>query len=333
MISAKISVHLLKLLIMINKLIVRVGVFGLLSSWIYPYQSSAEGVAVATKSNPTTYEDDRIRIIVQDCTRKVQELICQATLTSKNSDRIVDLNGGNIKLVDVEGNEYYPTSLKIANKTSENNSLKTELVENLPVKASFVFAKTPANLAQVALLQIPITTAGVSTTAKFRNFAVINPNNIVVKPPKTAKLTNPNSEVSTENISICPESTKIMYRAASKDYLLYICGAKNPTHYVGQSKDGSQGIMLRLRYYDRTQFSADNGETNYTIAANRLVIRKGGKIIYQDKIEVLQALPGVKITEEPTPNSKPKKNSPSAASSSNNNQNRNSTTQPTTKVK
>ena len=321
---------------MINKLIVRIGVFGLLSSWIYPHQLAAQGLAGTTKSNSTTYEDDRIRIVVQDCTRKVQQLICQATLTSKNSDRSIELNGNNIKLVDIEGNEYYPTSLRLANKVSENNSLKAELVENIPFKASFVFAKIPANLAQVALLQIPIISAGVNTTAKFRNFAALDPNNIIVKPPKTAtstaRLTNPNSEVSTENISICPESTKILYRATSKDYWLYICGAKNPTHYVGQSKDGSQGIMLRLRYYDRTQFSADNGETNYTIAANRLVIRKGGKIIYQDKIEVLQALPGVKLTEEPIPNSKPRKNSPSAASG-NNNQNRNSTTQPTIKVK
>ncbi len=312
----------------------RIGLLGIASAWFYPHQLAAEGIAVA-KTNPTTYEDDRIKIVVQDCTRKPQELVCQATLTSKNSDRAIDLNGNNIKLVDVEGNEYYPTSLKVANKTSENNLLKTELVENLPVKASFVFGKTPANLAQVELLQIPITTAGVSTTAKFRKFAVINPNNIVVKPPKTStpssKLATSNSEVNVENISICPESTKIMYRATSKDYLLYICGAKNPTHYVGQSRDGSQGIMLRLRYYDRTQFSADNGETNYTIAANRLVIRKGGKIIYQDKIEVLQALPGVKTAEESTPITKPKKNSPSTASG--NSQNRNSTTQPTTKVK
>lgn len=313
-----------------------IGLFGLLSAWIYPLQLAAESI-VTSKSSPTTYEDDRIKIVVQDCTRKSQELVCQATLTSKNNDRSIDLNGNNIKLVDVEGNEYYPTSLKLANKTSENNLLKTELVENIPFKASFVFAKTPVNLAQVALLQIPISTAGVSTTAKFRNFAVINPNNIVVKPPKTStpssRLTTSNSDVNIENISICPESTKILYRAASKDYLLYICGAKNPTHYVGQSKDGSQGIMLRLRYYDRTQFSADNGETNYTIAANRLVIRKGSKIIYQDKIEVLQALPGVKTAEEPTPNSRPKKNSPSTASGNNNQQNRNSTTQPATRVK
>jgi hypothetical protein len=330
MISAK-SVCIYKIINMINKLIASIGILGLLSNWIYPEQLVAQGIAGNTKGNSTTYEDDRIRIVVQDCTRKSQELVCQATLTSKNSDRAIDLNGNSIKLVDTEGNEYYPTSLRLANKTSENNSLKAELIENIPFKASFVFTKTPANLAQVALLQIPITSAGVNTTAKFRNFGVINPNNIVVKPPKTSipssKLATSSSEVNVENISICPESTKIMYRATSKDYLLYICGAKNPTHYVGQSKDGSQGIMLRLRYYDRTQFSADNGETNYTIAANRLVIRKGGKVIYQDKIEVLQALPGATTAEGSIPKSKPRKNSPSTAST---NQNRNSTTQPTT---
>ena len=60
---------------MLNKSIVRMGLFGLLSSWVYPHQLAAEGLAGTTKSNSTTYEDDRIKIVVQDCTRKLQELI------------------------------------------------------------------------------------------------------------------------------------------------------------------------------------------------------------------------------------------------------------------
>ena len=68
---------------------------------------------------------------------------------------------------------------------------------------------------------------------------------------------------------------------------MYVCGGKNLTHYVGIAKDGTQGISLRLRYDDRTQFSADNGETNYTIAANRLITRKDSKIIDRAKIQVL----------------------------------------------
>jgi hypothetical protein len=305
------------------------GLFGLLSIYLAPSQLAAQGLPSAIKS----YEDDRIKVVVQDCSRKQQDLVCQAVLTSKSSDRTVDLNGNTIKIVDAEGNEYYPSSLRLANRTSENNSIKTELIENVPFKASFIFNKVPATLTQIVLLQIPLS-GSINVNAKFRNFAIVERNSITVKPPKTAivptKSTNTDSEASIENTSVCPDNTKILYRATSKTYLLYICGTKNPTHYVGMSKDGTQGITLRLRYFDRTQFSADNGDTNYTIAANRLVIRKDSKVIYQEKIQVLQSLPGTISTEEITPKSKPKKKSSSAT---NNSQKGSSISQPVPKVK
>jgi hypothetical protein len=314
------------------------GLFGLLSIYLAPSQLTAQGLPSAIKS----YEDDRIKVVVQDCSRKQQELVCQAILTSKSSDRTVDLNGSTIKIVDAEGNEYYPSSLRVANRTSENNSIKTELIENVPFKASFTFSKVPANLTQIVLLQIPLS-GSISANAKFRNFAIVerasvppsgSRNSITVKSPRTTivppKSTNNDSEAIIENTSVCPDNTKILYRATSKTYLLYICGTKNPTHYVGMSKDGTQGITLRLRYFDRTQFSADNGDTNYTIAANRLVIRKDSKVIYQEKIQVLQSLPGTISAEETTPKSKSKKRSSSAT---NNSQKGSSISQPAPKIK
>jgi hypothetical protein len=320
---------------MTNKSIVRMSWCGLLSvCLLYPNQLLAQTPTGTVKNNPAIYEDDRIKVVIQECSRKLQDLVCKAILTSKSSDRTVDINGNTIKLVDFEGNEYYPTSLRLANRSGENNSIKTELIENVPFKASFVFAKVPATLTQVALLQIPLS-GGINTTAKFRNFAVVDPTTAIDIPIKAPTLTttpaNVNSETISDNSLVCPDRTKILYRAASKNYLMYICGAKIPTHYVGLAKDGSQGITLRLRYYDKTQFSADNGETNYTIIADRLIIRKDNKIIYQEKIQVLQALPGTIATVDPNPNSKPKKNiMPASIDPS---QNRNSTSQPTPKIK
>jgi hypothetical protein len=319
-----------------------------MSSCLYPNQLLAQLPSKAVQSSPSSYEDDRIKVVVQDCSRKLQDIVCHAILTSKSSDRSIDLNGNTIKLVDLEGNEYYPNSIRLANRSSENNAIKTELIENIPFKASFVFGKVPTNLTQAALLQIPLT-GGVIATAKFRNVAIVdktiasssnNRNNSTAKavniPITSASSASPtksasvNREASTENTSVCPDNTKVMYRATSRDYLLYICGAKNPTHYVGLAKDGTQGITLRLRYYDRTQFSADNGDVNYTIAANRLVIRNKNKVVFQDKIQVLQALPGTTVVEEVVPKTKPKKNS---SVINNNNSKRNSTIQPMTKVK
>ena len=299
-----------------NKSIARIGWCGLLGIWLYPHQVLAQVPTGTIRSNPAIYEDDRIKIVLQDCSRKLQDLICKAILTSKNNDRTVDLNGNNIKLVDFEGNEYYPSSIQLANRTSENNTIKTELIENIPFKASFVFTKMPTNLTQVALMQIPLSGGGINAMAKFRNLAIITPTNMGAK-PTTTTAASVNSEVSNDNSLICPERTKILYRATSKSYLMYICGGKNPTHYVGLAKNGTQGISLRLRYYDRTQFSADNGETNYTIAADRLIIRKNSKIIYQEKIQVLQALPGTIAVESPPAKNKPKKNATPATNEPN----------------
>ena len=270
---------------------------GVLIGGVYPHQLVAQSLTAASKANLSTYEDDKIKVVIQDCNRKLQDLICQAVLTSKISDRPIDLNGSNIKLVDMEGNEYYPSSLKLANRPSANNSIKADLIENVPFRASFIFSKIPANVTRVALLQIPL--GGINATAKFRNLAVVDSTSPTTNPVATggSKPTRINPEVSSDNSLICPDNTKVMYRAASKHYLMFICGGKTPTHYVGQSRDGSEGITLRLRYYDRTRFSADNGETNYTIAADQLTISRDSKIVYQEKIEVLQSLPGAKVAE------------------------------------
>jgi hypothetical protein len=308
---------------MTNQSIFRVGLFGVLSIWLCSAPVLAQVVGPNLKNTPTTYEDDRIKIALQDCSRKQQDTICQATLTSKSGDRSIDLNGNAVKLIDLEGNEYAATSLRLANRTSENNSIKTELIENIPFKASFIFSKVPTNLAQAALLQIPLT-GSVNAIAKFRNVAIVDRATTTMKTAKTVKENN------TDNTSVCPDNTKIFYRATSRDYLIYICGAKNPTHYVGLAKDGTQGITLRLRYYDRTQFSADNGDTNYTIAANRLVIRKDNKVIYQDKIQVLQALSGTTATEDVTPKPKSRKNAASVNNNNSTNNSKRSSTKKTT---
>ncbi len=287
-----------------------ISLLGLLSIWLYPQQRvSAQIPATMTKNSQTTYEDDRIKVVIQQCNRKLQDLICQAILTSKNNDRIVNINANNVKLVDFEGNEYYPSLLKLANRTSENNLIRTELVENIPFKASFIFPKVPTSVTKIALLQIQLS-GGLDTNAKFRNlvasdFKAVKSSAIPTPVAKTATIA---PEISSDNSAICPDNTKILYRATSRHYAIYICGNKNPTHYVGIARDGSQGITLRLRYYDRTQFSADNGDTNYTIATDRLIIRKDNKVIYRQKIQVLQPLPGTTVAEYSAPKTILRKN-------------------------
>jgi hypothetical protein len=254
--------------------------------------SLAQSPSNIIKENGSTYENDRIRFTLQKCQRKQDNLICQGTLTSKKNDRGIELNLSTIKVIDFEGNEYYPNSLRLANRSSENNVLKTELVGNINVKTIIVFPKFPSNVDRIALLNIPIDVEQETTIAKWRNvdIAATNSSPEKTKPKSSATATTTTVNANNDSTLICPETTKIMYRAASKDDLLFICGAKTPTYFVSQAKDGSQGITLRLRYYDKKRFSADNGAVNYTIVGNRFTVTKGGKTISQAKISILQPL-------------------------------------------
>jgi hypothetical protein len=69
---------------MMTKLLVKIGWCGLLCAWLYPQQSFAQMPDKTFKNSALTYEDDRIKIVVRECTHKLQDLICKATLTSKN---------------------------------------------------------------------------------------------------------------------------------------------------------------------------------------------------------------------------------------------------------
>jgi hypothetical protein len=106
-----------------------------------------------------------------------------------------------------------------------------------------------------------------------------------------------------------------LYRASSKSYLWYVCGGSSPTHLIGRAKDGSQGLDLKLRYYDRNKFIADSDNTSYTITADRLLVRKDNKVIAQEKIQILQALV-VPTTSKETPKTTPKKTEKSPSSNS-----------------
>lgn len=284
---------------------------GLLGSWVQPQMGMAQ-IPTETSKNNSIYETDRVRVILNSCSRKLQDLICQAIITSKYSDRSIEINGSKIKLIDFDGNEYYPNSFKLANRSAVGNSVETDLIENVPVRANLVFIKVPATVLQVAFLQIQLD-GGITTTAKFRNIAIGETSIAKSAPSEQQPVRIPIATQATQadrNL-ICPEPTKVLYRAMSERYLVYICGVKNPTHFVGLRKDSSEGITLRLRYYDRHQFSADNGVTNYTIADDRLIIRKNNKVVYSEKIQVLQSLPKTINISNPTSKPDTKKESSS----------------------
>jgi hypothetical protein len=350
-----------------KKIIALLCSFGIFSLPLYPLPVKAQSPSNnIIRENSNIYDNDRLRFVIQTCARKQEDLICQGTVASKITDRQIEFNLSNIKLVDVEGNEYYPSSLTLANRSSENNSLKTELVVNINVKTTLVFSKIPASVKRIALLNIPLEIEQDTAIAKFRNLSVAavtdgtdktspklsttsttskdngntnkpksklsttsttsKDNGNTNKPKSKLSATSTNSSNDNQDLSlICPEKTKILYRAASKNNLLFICGAKNPAYFVTQAKDGSQGMTLRLRSYNKKRFSADNGNVNYAIGGDQFTVTKNGKVVSQEKISILQPLVGSTATnsapkKQPTTNSnRVTKNSGKLRSSESNN--------------
>ena len=69
-----------------------IAIFGWLSAvsiCLSPHQVLAETQKVVVTNTPTKYEDDKIKVVIQDCSRKLQDTICQATITSKNGERAI----------------------------------------------------------------------------------------------------------------------------------------------------------------------------------------------------------------------------------------------------
>lgn len=280
----------------IIKLLCSIGILALPLSLSLPVtaQSAVKKVILQTKGD---YEDDRVKFVLQGCNRQQEDILCQGILTNKKNDRIFNFNLSNIKIVDFEGNEYYPNSLQLANRSNENNSLTTELVANIDVKTTLVFPKIPTAVNKIALLQIPLNIDRETMIAKFRSLTIASASTAKSTPTSTATSNNQDLTL------ICPDTTKILYRGTTKKDLLYICGGKNPTHFVSYAKDGSMGMTLRLRYYDKQRFSADRGDVNYAIVGNKFIVTKDSKVISQDQISVIQPLAG---STETKPSSKTK---------------------------
>jgi hypothetical protein len=285
-----------------NKIIALLGSLTLLSLPLPQLSALAQSPSNnIIRDNSNIYDSDRLKFVIQTCNRKQEDIICQGTIASKVTDRAIEFNLSNIKLIDFEGNEYYPNSLRLANRSIDSNSLKTELVVNINVKTTIVFPKVPPSVNKIALLNIPLELEQDNAIAKFRNLSILSTNSIDKNQPKSSSTAvKPTVKTNNDANLICPETSKILYRAASKDNLLFICGAKNPAYFVTQSKDGTQGMTLRLRSYDKKSFSADNGATNYAIAGVRFTITRNGKVVSQEKISILQPLTGSTATN-PTP--------------------------------
>jgi hypothetical protein len=276
------------------------------------------GMAIAQpeKANLGTFEDDRIKIVLQDCTHKQAELICQAILTSKNGDRAIELSSDTIKLVDVDGNEYYPNNLRIANRTNPKK-IQTELVENASFRTSITFNKVPTSVTKFALLQVPLGSS-LNLVAKFRNLSLTASNDVAQTPkakPQSSPVAvnNPGSTNSNSDGAICPENTKVLYRAASSTRSLYICGSNKPTHYVSTPKDSKETTTVKLLSYDKNYFVAESGATRYVIVGSRFAITKSERVVAQEKIEILQPLvktatnnPSSETLKKTSPQPKPK---------------------------
>lgn len=88
---------------------------------------------------------------------------------------------------------------------------------------------------------------------------------------------------------ICPDDNAAVNRyAETASYQLWICSSANnpniPRYYVGDAKNGSGGITLRLASYSPNQYVAVNNNYRYVLNRNQLVVTRNGKVILRERV-------------------------------------------------
>jgi hypothetical protein len=115
------------------------------------------------------------------------------------------------------------------------------------------------------------------------------PNNqdetLVVEIESVASASTQPNETKSSMQSFCPKDMKAFVSAETDNFLLYICGIKNPTNYVGIAKNGGASTILPLMGGHKDQFVAKNGSYTYTLNSTLLTVANGNEILKEDPVK------------------------------------------------
>ncbi len=127
----------------------------------YPTQVATDGSPV-----PTTWE-------LKSCARKQNSIVsCILSLTRSSDGGYGISTNKDTKIVDAEGNEYYPSKVQVGKRIAGPGSpLTFDMAQNANYPTTIDFTGVPTSVSQITLLQI---WNGGFYGVKFRNVPIIN---------------------------------------------------------------------------------------------------------------------------------------------------------------
>lgn len=109
---------------------------------------------VKTNTNLVIAEDDNFKFMIQSCLRKGQTVSCEVLITNPSSeDKTITVragqvwgNGAHPRIIDIEGNEYYPDTIAIGQSVASRDggslgsTLEKRFLRGIPTKVNFTFS-------------------------------------------------------------------------------------------------------------------------------------------------------------------------------------------------
>jgi hypothetical protein len=261
----------------------------------------ARPTATTTPTRTFVFENAEVKLEIVSCKYVERDAICQGKITSKGSDRSIEIRGNRLQAIDSRGNEFVPKSIRIANVNSdENNYIRKELLANTPIDIEFRFANVPESTGSFARMRVPIGTGEpVDIFASFRDVpikgrintpvaAASSPSPVISAPSPTPSTTIPPANTGTPNSftdrAVCPPSRKIFITSEIAKSYLFVCGDRNPTHLVIIEKATNKKKTIRLKFYNVDKFTAVEANTTYILDANNFTISTNNRQVSRDVV-------------------------------------------------
>lgn len=137
---------------------------------------------------------------LKSCAKKQNNVVSCIVSISTSQDGLYGIFVQNsTKLVDVEGNEYYPIKAQLLKRVAGAGSLLDfNMAKDSQYKVTIDFGDVPTSVLYGTLLQIAANHT-ISGGAKFRNVPIINPDGSIPAVPRSNRLPNNNQPANTNN--------------------------------------------------------------------------------------------------------------------------------------
>jgi hypothetical protein len=268
-----------------------------------PQRNTSTTPARPTTTTPTrtfVFENAEVKLEIVSCKYVERDAVCQGKITSKGSDRSIEIRGNRLQAIDSRGNEFVPKSIRIANVNSdENNYIRKELLANTPIDIEFRFANVPESTVSFARMRVPIGTGEpIDIFASFRDVpikgrittpvaAASSPSPVISAPsptPSTIPPTTTGKPSSFTDRGVCPPNRKIFVTSEIAKSYLFVCGNRNPSHLVIIEKATNKKKTIPLKFYNVDKFTAIEANTTYVLDANSFTISTNNRQVSRDAV-------------------------------------------------